>query len=562
MNKTIPRTAEPVSDGNIDGNGKGDAEFGGATSTSMTEDRLLVPRRRPWRVIVSVALILLLAVIAGFILLRPSNRALTTTARIGTIISTVETTGRLQAENSTRLAFKTSGRVAEVRARPGDRVQAGDVLAELETDTPRRLLEEASIQLEISKLKLQQAKNGASEADVAAARANVDAAKADLDRIKAGATIEDIAGAQAALNQTQARLDQLKKGAAPQEIGIAQAKLDQAKANRDLVASNAANQTEQARITMEQAAEANQNWLDPDGRYEQARLNYEAAKQAEQSQVAIADAQVREAQEGLNKVIAGATLEEIRQAEEAVAQAKANLDKVKRGGTQEEINAAQAKVDAAQAGLDKVMAGPTSTEIEMLEQEIALSQVAVDSANAQIADAQLTTPIAGTVLTSDLEVGETVGGYQQVMTVADIASLRIKADIDELDVGLVSVGQAVTVTLDSYPGVRLPGTIEKLAPGATQKQGSTVYQATVRFSTAEGVVPREGMAASVDVTAQRKDDVLLIPNRAIETVGDRQYVTVQDGGTNRKVEIETGLSNNTDTEVISGLEEGQAVVLR
>ena len=67
----------------------------------------------------------------------------------------------------------------------------------------------------------------------------------------------------------------------------------------------------------------------------------------------------------------------------------------------------------------------------------------------------------------------------------------------------------------------MPGKIDELAPGATQKQGSTVYQATVSFTAQDGVVPREGMAANVDVTAQRKDNVLLLPNRAIVTVTDR-----------------------------------------
>lgn len=191
-----------------------------------------------------------------------------------------------------------------------------------------------------------------------------------------------------------------------------------------------------------------------------------------------------------------------------------------------------------------------------------LSQISVDGANSDLDNAKLITPIGGTVLAISLEVGETVGGYQKVATVADVASLRVMADIDELDIGRVSVGQVVTVTLDAYPGVKLPGSIEKLAPGATQKQGSTVYQATISFGKSEGVVPREGMAASVDVTAQRKDNVLLVPNRAVETVGDREYVTIQEGSTTRKIEIEAGLSNNTDTEVLSGLNEGQAVVVR
>jgi RND family efflux transporter MFP subunit len=185
----------------------------------------------------------------------------------------------------------------------------------------------------------------------------------------------------------------------------------------------------------------------------------------------------------------------------------------------------------------------------------------VDDVSAQLADASLTSPIDGTVLTIGLDVGETVGGYQQVATVADTGSLRVNANVDEIDVGRVTAGQAVTVTLDAYPGVTMPGKIDEIAPGATQSQGSTDYQATVSFVPGKGVVPREGMAANVDITAQRKDNVLLLPNRAFETVGNRQYVTLQQNGTTSTVEVQTGLSNNSSTEVLSGLSEGQVVVL-
>jgi HlyD family secretion protein len=278
-------------------------------------------------------------------------------------------------------------------------------------------------------------------------------------------------------------------------------------------------------------------------------------------EIAAAQAGVDKAQAALDAVNAGPSAEDVRAAEGALAEAQANLDKVKAGATPDEITQAQAEVDKAQAALDKVKAGPNDTDLSILQQQIVLSQISLDSANAQLDNAQLVSPINGTVLTTNLEVGEVVAGQQAVMTVADTGSLRVKADIDEIDVGRVSAGQAVTVTLDAYPGIKLPGLIDQIAPGATQKQGSTVYQATISFTVQEGVVPREGMAANVDVTAQRKDNVLLLPNRAFQTVGDRQYVTVKDGSGTRKVEVETGLSNSTDTEVIAGLEEGQVVVI-
>ncbi|MFL5732193.1 MAG: HlyD family efflux transporter periplasmic adaptor subunit [Chloroflexia bacterium] len=710
------------------------------------------PRRSRWRVIVPIFLLLAVAVGVAYYFLRPQAGAPMATVRVGTIISTVETTGKLEAERSAKLSFKASGRVDKVIAKQGDTVKAGDVLAELDTSLLQRQLNEARVQLDISKLKLQQAKEGAKPADIAAATADLNGAVAALNQVRSGGRAEDIAAAQAQVNQAQAKLDGLKKGASAQDIAsaeaavraaqakldaarqpataqqiseaeaavreaqaklasvkagptaqdiaaaqagvdqaqatlaqvkapasaedisAAQAKVDQAKANRTQISATASNAKEQARIAMDQAANQMRNaqdayakirddnaqtnpknltddqkqaearalrdLQDAQGKLAQAQLAYEAAKQNEIAQLNAADAQVNEAQsaldklkagptaqdiavaqagvdaakaklaqvragpkaedvtaaqagvdqaqarldslkvggtasdiaaaqagvdqakEALAKLKAGATADDLRQAKEAVAQAQANLNKVKAGATPQEIKESQSKVDAAQAALDKVKSGPTATDEAILGEQINLAQISVDNANAQLADARLTSPIDGTVLSIDLDVGEIAGGQQPVAVVADTISLRIKADIDEIDVGRVRAGQPVTVTLDAYPGEKMGGSIEALAPGATLKQGSTVYQATIVFTPTEGVIPREGMAANVDVTAQRKDNALLLPNRAFETVGRREYVTIAENGTTRKVEVETGLTNATDTEVVSGLKEGQQVVLK
>ncbi len=526
------------------------------------EAQVLLPRRRRSRIIIPLLLTALTLVAVIYFFASPTRSVPTAVVHLGTIISTVQTTGKLEAQKSASLSFKASGRVEKVLVKQGDAVKAGQVLAELDTGMLQRQLNSAEGQLQISKLKVQQAKEGAGPQEVAAAQADLNAATSQLNGLKAGARPEDVTAAQSAVNEAQAKLDGLKKGASQQEIAGAQARLEQAKANRDLVTSTAANATEQARILYVQAGDATRNLLDPAGQLEQARLNYEAAKKSEAAQVAGANAKVAEAQAALDGIKAGPPSDELQATQEGVTQAVATLDKVKKGATANEIAAAQSKVDAAQAGLNKLKAGPTNTELAILQQQVKLSQIDVDKAQAQLSDARVASPLDGTVLDINLEVGEIINGSQPIATVADTTSLRIKADVDEIDIGRVTPGQVVTVTLDAYPGIKLPGRIEALAPGATLKQGSTVYQATVAFTPTSEVTPREGMAANVDITARRKDNVLLLPNRAFETVGRRQYVTIKQGDGTNKVEVEIGLSNNTDTEIISGLTAGQTVMLK
>ena len=530
--------------------------------STFDEADYVMPKRRRWRIWLILGLALLAAGVALFFVLRPTNRLSTVTVRRGTIISSVETTGKLEAQRRARLSFKQSGRVELVNVKAGDSVKLGDVLAELDTATLTRQLNEATTQLQISKLRLEQAKQGAQPADIAAATADLDAATSRLNQVKSGARSEDLTAAQALLSQAQSKLDALKKGPSAQDLAAGQARLDQTKASRALAVSKSANDKEQARLLLADAQKAFDNGTGTQSKLDQAKSNYEAARSAEVSQVNAADASVREAEAALSKLKAGATTDEIKQAEASVAQATANLNKLKTGATPEEISEAESRVDAAQAVLDRVMAGPTTADLAILEQGIALAQLSVDNANAQLAESRLISPLDGTVLEITLEVGEVIGAMQPAATVADTSSLRIEADIDEIDVGRVSPGQVVTVTLDAYPGIAMPGKLEALSPGASQKQGSTVYGATITFTPSEGVVPRAGMAANVDITAQRKDNVLLLPNRAFETVGGRRYVTITEGGSTSKVEVETGLSNTTDTEIVAGLREGQVVVTR
>jgi RND family efflux transporter MFP subunit len=266
----------------------------------------------------------------------------------------------------------------------------------------------------------------------------------------------------------------------------------------------------------------------------------------------------------LRDLQAGPQPETIREAQAAVDQARATLDKAKQGATAEDIAEAEARVAAAQASLDLKQQGARATDRAILQAQIRLQEIALANAQALLDDATLKAPFAGTVLAVDIKAGEMAGG-QPVVTLADLQTLRVEADIDEIDVGRVAAGQPVTVTLDAYPGDPLPGAIEKLAVGATQKQGSTVYQATVVFTTTATVAARAGMAADVLVTAQYKDNVLLVPNRALETIGPAQFVTLSESGKpGRKVAVQTGLANAQQTEILDdgSLREGQAVVVR
>src|SRR5438552_17257163 len=163
MKRIQPQEVSTITNGAEDPAGADLASTGvvAARSSSLLDENDLVlrpPRRKRWRVVLPILLLLAIAAATAYYFFRPQGNIPTAVVRRGTIISTVETTGKLEAQRSAKLSFKTSGRVDKVLLKQGDKAEPGAVRADLDTSVLQRQLNEARAQLDISKLKLQQAK--------------------------------------------------------------------------------------------------------------------------------------------------------------------------------------------------------------------------------------------------------------------------------------------------------------------------------------------------------------------------------------------------------------------
>ncbi len=184
----------------------------------------------------------------------------------------------------------------------------------------------------------------------------------------------------------------------------------------------------------------------------------------------------------------------------------------------------------------------------------------VTNARNSLEVARLYAPFDGTILTVDLSEGDNANFGQQVATLADLTRFQVRAEIDEIDVANVAAGQTVQFTLDAFPGKGFEGKVSLVSPSPAQRQGSTIYPTTISFNRTPDLYLRPGMAANVSITSLSRSNVLLIPNRALETIGLRKYATrIRLDGTLEKVPVETGLSNPDQAEIISGLGEGDKV---
>jgi HlyD family secretion protein len=340
------------------------------------------------------------------------------------------------------------------------------------------------------------------------AQASLDIATAQLAQTEDGPRAEELASARAALESALADYEEVKAGPSQEDITVAKADM------------------EKARIALEKAQ------ADYDKISWQAGLG--ATAQASTLQQASVDYERARAQYELT--VDRPTDSELKQAAAQVAQARATLAALEEQPTAEELAVARAQVTQARSAL-------------------AQAQLNLD-------EATLVAPFAGIVADVNVEVGQMVNSGTLVIVLTDLTGYYVDLYIDETEIGQVRVGQPVVITLDAFPDEEIEGEVTAIKSIGTVSGGIVTYEVRVEIVPAE-VPIRSDMTASATVVVEEKENVLLIPNRAIRREGDVKYVEVLDqpGGTEvRRAAIATGASNDAMTEVTAGLEEGDVVV--
>ncbi|MFQ5753223.1 MAG: efflux RND transporter periplasmic adaptor subunit [bacterium] len=175
-------------------------------------------------------------------------------------------------------------------------------------------------------------------------------------------------------------------------------------------------------------------------------------------------------------------------------------------------------------------------------------------------------PIDGFVLNKSVEVGDPVTpltSFQEgtvLMKMANMENLLFKGTVDEIDVGKLREGMQTEIKIGALPDVKIAGTLRKISLKAEKNDNTTVFPIEVIISLANGTTLRAGYSANANIIIQKKDSVLVIPERVVTFRHDSAFVKVAHAD-NKSEEryIETGLSDAINIEVLSGLEEGDQV---
>ncbi|MBI3979485.1 MAG: HlyD family efflux transporter periplasmic adaptor subunit, partial [Chloroflexi bacterium] len=460
----------------------------------------------------------------------------------------------VSAQREADLYFKNAGTLKALKVDAGQQVAEGQVLAELETGDLQTRIESAQIDYETAKTRHEQAKGAdrakkreleimaaklaVQQAEMALARAEVDRAAALAGPTaveKAAAAVRD---AEHALANAQTNLVTVQKGDT-----VSRAVRDR---EYDHNWYEVRYGETKAKVERGQASQADldQAWnalLTAKERLDSARA--QAAK-------ALADAEnaVARAEDELKKV--NATLTARRQAKEDPDRVAADLA----------VEGARLALERARADLAAKQQDTQDYELTLLANAAETARVNLDKLREQLKDSRLVAPFAGRVTYARGRSGEQVQGLQPFVGIADPSALIVRGELLETDLPKVAVGQPVSLTIDAFPGQTLAGTVMSVPTTFGSSTGGPVDRsARIRVNWPRTDV-QLGYPARAAIVVQRKENVLIVPARAVKTVARRTFVEYLDGATRRSANVEVGIATESEVEIVKGLKEGQVVL--
>jgi len=183
-------------------------------------------------------------------------------------------------------------------------------------------------------------------------------------------------------------------------------------------------------------------------------------------------------------------------------------------------------------------------------------------------DSIIKAPASGIILSQNAFQGDPVvplTNYQpgtELCSLADMGSLRFKGTVDEIDVGKIAAGMDVEIQIGALPETKIAGQVSRIYPKAKKDGNATLFDIEIAIRPAAGITLRAGFSATASIRIRDRRDVLVLPERLLVFENGKRYVDMNEGpdGPVRKVEIQTGLSDGLNVEILSGVKEGDRIV--
>jgi RND family efflux transporter MFP subunit len=546
---------------------------------------------------VQVAGGLLIAGLVAFLMVNRPREVVLATAILRPVAETLAVSGQVHGAREADLLPPRAGVLRHVYVREGDPVRAGQLLAEVASETQDARVTEARAGVEVAAAQLEVTRRASLPADVARARGEArrgtESARARLAQaverlrlLEAGTRSEERDAARAALEEARAGEQNAALEAERQErlAGIA----DEERGAADRARSAALEAREQraqaetavidlrrdrdrlgrlfedravSRVSLEKAetaaetaaarlaeARAREDLADRDARREASRYEASRGYALRRSRAALAAARgaVRSAEAGLRLAESGARPEELAAARAAVREAEADLRGARTVG--------RAQVDA-------VLSLPRREDVAVAERRLEQAHRGLVIIQRDSADGELRAPFAGTIGGRPAEPGEPAGEGRPVLRLVDLSRPEIRLDTDERNLARLRTGQQAQVSLDSAPDRPFAARIVALGNRVDPDRGTL----EVVLRPAPGArLPslRPMQTAAVTVLVSSRTEAVVIPSSAVINRHGREMVLVQQRGRAVERPVRVGAVTAAGASILEGLTAGERVVER
>jgi RND family efflux transporter MFP subunit len=524
-------------------------------------------------------------------------------ATTDTITTSVSGTGQVDAGTTINVSPKVSEEVTSIKVAVGDKVTAGQVLIQLDSTTERRALQQAKLSLEQAQLSAQETNEVATttllQQQSAVTTAEQSLANASTSLVQDYQTgFNDLGSIFINLQTVTTGLQDFMKG---KDISSNQSNPDAYVALMPMYLQSNVIPYETALTTQYNTALA---------KYQQAVIDYHAAS-VNSSQATLdslfaetystaqsVNAAVKAGKDFFNYIAnnypAGSngtqslpTITTTFQNDfsgytstmnSTVSSVQSTITGISDDRTS--ITNDQSSLIQASTTLAETLAGPTATTLLSQQISIQTAQANLTTAQENLDYTSVTAPISGTVSAISATVGETAGSSAvTIVSEGDVAAVTLT----ESDVADVAVGDPATLTFDAIDGLSLAGKVVEVDPVGTVSQGVASYGVQVSFSqpadTSSSLLVKPGMSVTADIVTKVAQNVIAVPNAAVLTSGSSTYILAPStdlsatelsnsasGGielsSTKRITVTTGLSNDTMTEIASGVTEGEQIIVQ
>ena len=252
----------------------------------------------------------------------------------------------------------------------------------------------------------------------------------------------------------------------------------------------------------------------------------------------------------------------VRQAEVNMNQAQTDYDRMNRLYEQKVVSAENYEKQAVAYRQAQLELSSARDALNIVREGISLS-------NASMSTTLIRSTIDGLILDVPVKVGNSVilsnsfNDGTTIATVADMGNLIFRGQIDETEVGRISEGIPVNISVGALPDVRLNATLEYISPKGVEQNGANQFEIKAAISLPEGITIRSGYSANAEIVLERAQQCLSIPEAALEFSGDTTFVHVLKDSVPvqryERIRVVTGLSDGVNIQVCEGVKDSQLV---